>query len=158
MNIPDIAALSPEVVAEHTWNVWKEWRLSQGFRLGGVAPGLPIEDVINKRSPHLVEEWGLVSTTGQDAFAQMVALVLGGIQTMQPPKKVVAPPSPRKVLQKLMKALQENSPDVDVHLSAFLAVSPDAYRGLTETARDAWAKQNKNATKKSLMSVWEALK
>ena len=158
MKFSDVVDLLPETVAEHTWKVWKDWRLSQGYRLGGVSPGLSVEDIINKRSPHLVEDWGLVSATGQEAFAQMTALVLGGLQLMCPPEPLPEAPAPRKVLQKVMKAIQDGSPDVDAHLSAFLLVVPEEYRAITETARDSWVKNNKTVAKKSLKSVWDAMK
>lgn len=157
MKFSDIAELSPEEVAEHTWGVWKAWRLQQGFRLGGVSTGME-EDVINKRSPHLTDDWGMVSASGQAYFTQMTALVLGGLQTMSPPEPIPEAPSPKKVLSTLMKSLQAASSDVEANFSAFLTVCPEEYRRVTETARDAWVANNKTSAKKSMKSVWDALK
>lgn len=158
MKFSDIADISPEDVAEHTWSVWKTWRLSQGFRLGGISPGLEPEDTINKRSPHLVDDWGLVSAAGQAYFSQMVALVLGGLQTMNPPEPIPEAPSAKKVLSLLMKSLQAGSSDVEAHFSAFWLVCPEEYRRVTETAREAWVAKNKTSAKKSMKSVWDAMK
>jgi hypothetical protein len=145
--------------AEHTWSVWRAWRLGQGYQLGGIAPGLPIEDQVNKRSPHLVETWLDVNQAGQLAFVQMTALVVGGLQAMNPapPPAEEVLPDYRSLLRTAMKAIKADGSDVPILLAGLLGHCPDEHREPIEAAIASWSNNKKGAAKKGMMDVWKSV-
>jgi hypothetical protein len=60
-------------VTKHFWHLWRDWRFSQGWRLGP-------DDAGAKLSPFMVRNWDQLSDEGRLWFKQHTALVLGAIE------------------------------------------------------------------------------
>lgn len=83
------------------FEMWREWRHQQGWRLG---PDIPSSLL----SPHLVDNWDQLSETGRTWFRQHAALVLAAIEHVNKPSATKL--SKKKPLGKSKKSASKLTP------------------------------------------------
>ena len=67
-------------LSERVWSVWSAYRKNQGFERGSISPSIPLEDVLNKRSPALVDSFFEAPVPSQTYIKMWVRLVLGSMK------------------------------------------------------------------------------